>query len=411
MNFELFIARRIRLRRDRRSAGTVIAVTGIAVAFVVMLLSIAVMLGFKHEIKQKIMGFDSQIIVYPPQSADMNTGAIVLDDSLRRLLDTTLPEARVSLTLVRPVIFKTPDDFQGMILRGLGSEREGAFIAGNLVEGSLPTFDPDSAANEVVVPAILARRLGLEVGEKLQSFFVQDENVKVRNFKITGVYDTHFTDYDRVYAFVRSDVLQKIAGVDSLTAAAVSLTGLGDDAAIDRATERLREAVFQGALEGGKLYQVRSVHETGAAYFSWLSLLDTNVTVILILMAIVSGFTLVSSLFIIILERVNMIGILKALGATNGRIRRIFIYVAERLVLKGLLIGNVVGCTLIALEYYFHIVPLDPESYYLTYVPVEFSVAAWIGLNVAVVLLSALILILPTHIIATIKPSRAIRYD
>lgn len=399
----------------RASVGTAIAVAGIAVSFIVMLLSIVVMLGFKSEIRAKIIGFDSQIIVFPQASrlTGITSSTIDYTHALENTIKEVMPGAEPTLTIATPVIFKTSRDFQGMVIKGVDCEKGNRFIESNLIKGQMPSTLPDSVNNEVVVPAIMAKRLRIDVGDKIQAFFISQESVKARNMVVAGIYDTHFSDYDKVYAFARRDFLQNVSQLTQRQGTTVTIDNIGNDAAIDDASERLQEAIIrQAALDPEmSFYQVRNIHETGAAYFSWLSLLDTNVIVILILMAIVSGFTLVSSLFIIILERVNMIGILRALGATSFSIVKIFMYVAQRLVLRGLLIGNVVAGIVIFAQTRWHIIPLDPESYYLNYVPVEVNAWIWIGLNLGVMLLAALVLLAPAKAIASIKPTTAIRYE
>lgn len=421
MGIELSIARRMRLNDSgdgsrRSSTGSAIAVAGIAIAFVVMLLSVVIMLGFKNEIKAKIMGFDSEMIVYPPTSGatGVTETVITASDTLDRLLCSVLPpEARVGLNITAPVIFKTPDDFQGMILRGFNTADSASFIAGNLIEGRIPDLDADSTMNQIVIPSFMSGRLNLSTGDKVQAFFIDNGNVKVRNMTISGVYDTHFSDYDKVYAFARTDFLQKVKSLSPRQGSSIAIDNLGTDDDIDRLTGSLQTAIYDMAISqpGTPVYQVRNIHQTGAAYFSWLSLLDTNVVVILVLMAVVSGFTLVSSLFIIILERVNMIGILKALGMSTWSVVKIFIYVAERLVLRGLLAGNLLAGIIIYLQARWHLIPLDPDNYYLSYVPVCPDLLWWIALNIAVIVMAALVLVLPARMISGIKPSTAIKYD
>lgn len=421
MMIELLIARRMRLNQSedgskRASTGSAIAVTGIAISFVVMLLSVVIMLGFKHEIKAKIMGFDSQIIVYPPASSvtGVTQPTLSLTDTLTEIFQKTLPpEATYTLNISVPVILKTSDDFQGMIIRGLGDRNDGRFIARHLIEGKMPNLDRDSTNNGIVIPSIISRRLNLKTGDRLQAFFVDNDNVRVRNMEVSGIYDTHFSDYDKVYAFSRTDFLQGVKHFSGQQGSTISIDNLGDDSKIDSYTEALQGAVYDMVIEKPKtpLYQVRNIHQTGAAYFSWLALLDTNVVVILVLMALVSGFTLVSSLFIIILERVNMIGTLKALGMTNQSIVKIFIFAAQRLVARGLLIGNILAGIIIIAQYHWHLIPLDPESYYLSYVPVRFDFMLWSILNISVVVMAAFVLIIPARVIAGIKPTAAIRYE
>lgn len=399
----------------RASAGTVIAVTGIAVSIVVMLLSVVIMLGFKHEIKAKIMGFDSQIIIYPQPSklTGIISGNIEYTPELEQLIAETLPGAKAKLTIATPVIFKTADDFQGMILRGIDPALGDDFIEKNLIKGSMPRFTADSISNQLVIPAILASRLQLDVGDGIQAYFVSSDNVRVRKMTVTGIFDTHFSDYDMVYAYAGRDFLQHVTNLTERQGSTVAIDIQGDDAAIDKATAMLEDAIYKRVATHPEmpLYQLRNIHSTGAAYFSWLALLDTNVVVILILMAVVSGFTLVSSLFIIILERVNMIGILKAMGMSTLSIVKIFIYVAERLVFRGLIIGNTVALLMIAAQSQWHIIPLNPDSYYLNFVPVKFDMESFILLNIGVVVMAALVLLVPARVIASIKPSSAIKFE
>lgn len=412
MNVSVFIARRLRFRIDgrRKSAGPAIAVAGIAVAFVVMALSLAVTRGFKDEIKNKITGFDAQVSIYPPASpVTGDTGTeLTLTPALAAIIEAAVPGAKVTLKSTAPVVLKTRDDFQGMIIRTLAPADSAGFIADNLVAGAMP-----AGTDEVVIPAITARRLRLDAGDRLDAYFVGDNNVKARRVTVSGIYDTRFSDYDKTYMFAPAAFVNDVNAMSPDQGRSIAIEGLGDDEAVEAAKQRLDEAIRGAAVSGADvpLYQVKSIRDTGAAYFSWLSLLDTNVAVILALMAVVSAFTLVSSMFILILERVNMIGILKALGARGATVRGIFIYMAERLVVRGLLIGNVAAAALIFVQRQWHIVPLDPESYYLSYVPVEPEPWSWIALNAAVVAMAALVLIVPSHIIASIKPTSAIRYE
>lgn len=412
MNTALYIARRLRFKgADRkRSAGPVIAVAGIAVAFVVMSLSISVMQGFKHEIKAKIMGFDSQVTVYPqasPVTGDTEA-SLNCDKALTEVIEETLPGHQITRNVTAPVIFKTREAFQGMIMRGTtAGSRQARFVEDNLAEGRMATGE-----NEVVVPQTLASALSLAVDEKVDLYYIGDEGVKARRMVVTGVYNTNFSDYDKVYVFAPAKFVRSLTGMPDDECGSVSIDGFDSDEAIDEGERALGAAIVAEAAQGKlPMLQVRSVHSTGASYFSWLSLLDTNVSVILTLMAIVSSFTLISSMFILILERVNMIGILRALGAPSRMIRSIFIYMAERLVLRGLIIGNITAGVLTAVQSKWHLVPLNPESYYLSYVPVMPDALSWILLNVAVVVIAAAVLILPSQLVATIKPSTAIRFE
>ncbi len=413
MKAELWISRRLSLRPEgarRTSAGVKTAVTGIALAIIIMMLSISVVIGFKQEIQSKVSGFDSQLMLYPAEAYDpaKENPGIRLSDTLRHTIETAVPDAEISLAMKRPAIFKTNSAYQGIVLKATDSWQAGEFIKETLVEGHMP-----DSANTVVISSLTANALQVKTGDKLLTHFLHNNTLRTRALRITGIYDTHFSDYDGVYAFVPLSMLQRLARVDSLTGSSVEIRGLADNL-VDQATLSLHNAIlYEMTRSNGTmpLYAIDNVHHTGAVYFTWLSLLDTNVVVILLLMAIVSGFTLISCLFILILERVRMIGILKALGATNRFVRHIFIYIAQRIVLRGLVIGNATGISLLLVQKYLHIIPLDADAYYLDYVPVEIGLWWILLLNAGTIIISWLILILPSQIIATLSPAESMRYE
>lgn len=425
----LMIARRLRPGKEgdsRRSAtGIAVAVTGIALALVVMMVSIAVMQGFKSEIKRKVAGFESQIVIETPPPADMSaTGDMNATLSPRPVgMTPTVTRAigalgaagydvKARTASMRPVILKTTDNFKGLVAKGLSDTTGLEFLSANIVEGRLPAFGAPEADNSIVISRTTARELGLEAGSKTRAFFFDGSNVKVRNLDIAAVYDTRFSDYDKTMMFASLPLLARIDRLGDGNGTRIELNGL-DDGDVDAASAMLQQLLLEDLYAGRDtvIYQVDNVHRTGAHYFNWLDLLDTNVTVILVLMAIVSGFTLISSLFIIILERVGMIGLLKSLGASNAFIRRIFILVARRIVVRGMVIGNVLALALIWIQATFSIVPLDPDTYFLASVPVKIGVAEVLWLNAGVFVFSIAILILPSQIVARISPSQTMRFE
>lgn len=417
MRTELFISRRLTLKTEgsrRMAVGVTVAVTGMALAIVIMMVSIAVVIGFKQEIRSKVSDFNSQIMLYPAEaySPDRENPGIRLSDTLQSIIHETIPQATVTLAMRRPAIFKTDTSFQGIILKGMNSSESYGFINSNLVEGKMPPSHRDSL-NYVTISLSTARALNVGVGDKLITHFLHNNNLRTRALKVSGIYNTHFSDFDGMYAFTPIGMLQHLAHVDSITGSVVEISGL-EDADVDEKTGELHDALLRQITEHPgemPLYAIDNVHHTGAVYFTWLSLLDTNVVVILILMAVVSGFTLISCLFILILERVRMIGLLKAMGATNGFVRRIFIYMAQRIVVRGLLIGNVVGIALLLVQKYLHVLPLDAEAYYLDYVPVEIGWWWIVLLNVCAIIVSWLILIVPSQAIAKLSPAESMRYE
>ncbi len=424
MKFELFVARKIQFSDDNDSnggkkaaIGIIVAITGIAISLVVMMLSISIMLGFKDEIRAKVLGFDAMITVYPPVTTSVwsEPGMITLNDSLRNIIGSVIPDARLSLTIVHPAILKTPDTFKGIVIRGIQDNEAASYISGNVIDGRLPDYNStsDSIDDRIVISRIAAKQLSINPDDRILTYFFDGNNVRARNFTVAAIYDTHFGDYDAMYAFMPNSTLQKIAGVDSINGSAVYVNWDGKDEDITPLARELQSLIYREHYTDltSPAWQIANIHDTGALYFNWLELLDTNVTVILILMALVSGFTLISSLFIIILERVSMIGLLKALGASNRQIREIFIIVAQRIVLKGLVIGNIIGIGVIMIQRYMRIIPLDPEAYYLDYVPVDFNITWLLALNIGVIAVSLLMLIVPSHLISTISPAKAIRYE
>ena len=417
MNYELMVARRLRLRGDKRglSPSIIIAVIGIALSLIVMMASLCIVLGFKREIRNKVMGFDSHVSILSGHLANGEDGDgnfIELTPSLRGLIDSTGMFEEPSLTLDQPGILKTDNDFEGVVIKGVRSGGSIDFIRDNIESGEVPDFTEEASKNKIVVSRTTADALGLEAGERIFAYFFTGSSVRVRRLDIAGIYNTHFGDYDRIYAFGSLALTQGLNGLDSLSGNKVELY-LHDVSDIDGSAMRLQndmmKGVYTGALDG--VYRLSTVNSSGMMYFNWLELLDSNVVVILILMGLVSGFSLISSLFIIILERVNMIGILKALGASNGSIRRIFIYLAQKIVLLGMAIGNVAGLGLMLAQKHFHFIPLSPEAYYLSYVPVYIDWWYLLALNAGVFILSFAMLLIPGQMVSSISPAQSIRYE
>lgn len=405
MTLGVAIARRLSLR----APGIPVAVAGIALSVCIMLMSIAIVSGFKLQIKEKVAGFEHQISIYPLD--DYNEGqGIALTESLRACIDSAVTSPQIELGLRQPAIFKTDSDFEGIVLKGTGAYGN-PFIASQIVAGEMPDFSGNTEDNPVVISNTTANALDLKPKDKLMAHFFIGDNLYTRRVTVAAIYDTHFNEYDKLYAFAPITMLQKLCGVDSLTGSSITIDGINPDK-VEDAAENLRVELYRKHLDDSvPACRVESVATAGALYFNWLALLDTNVAVILILMGCVAGFTLVSCLFIIVLERVRMIGMLKALGATDTLIRRIFVYMATRLVARGLITGNIVAIALLWAQHIWHIIPLDPEAYYLNYVPVHIDLTTVAILDVSVILISLILLVLPSHIISTLSPAETMRYE
>lgn len=416
-NVSMWIARRLRLSGtsgNNLSAGTVIAVCGVAVSVAVMELTLAVVSGFRQQIGQKVMGFESQITIGVPY--DYSTGSyadyIRLDDSLSFVISGLEGKHVPSVAMQMPAMIKTDDDFAGMLYYAADRNHDDSFERGNIIEGIWPDFNDPETIDDIVISRTAADRLSLGVGDRVYSCFFADGTMKMRRHSIAGVYESNLGEFDRTVAYVSLSSLQRIAGVDSLTGTRIELNGFTREMIPQAASllqNNLMDAVHDGRL--GKIYPVSTVLQSGAIYFNWLSLLDTNVAVIFILMLCVSGFTLISSMFLVMLDRIPTIGLLRSLGATRMLICRVFLGMGMKLALSGLVIGDVIGIGISLIQRHTHFIPLDPEMYYLRYVPVELNAVELIVLNVAVAVISAAVLLIPSLSASRVAPTSAMKFD
>lgn len=417
MHISLYIANKLGLKssgKEVASPGIWVGYIGVALAIFIMLIAVFVVNGFKKEITSKLLGFNANITLYAPDDANNPafTSGLRFTDSLRSILSESAGQNDFSLVIRQPAVFKTNDNFQGIILKGIVPDAtEWDFYSENMIEGHVPS--KDDGANAVVISASTASKLGVSSGDKILTHFLDGNNIRTRNLKITGVFDSHFHEFDDAFAITPIEMLQKLNHVDSITGTAIEIRGLPLGQTQSLAAS-VNSALIDATVENPEnpmLFKVNTIEDSCIQYLSWLDLLDTNVITIIVLMACVAGFTLVSSLFIIILERVNTIGILKAMGTTNTQVRKVFIYMAERLVLKGILIGNLLAIATAYIQYNWHIIPLDPESYYLNFVPIEISWSSVAIVDAAAIIISAMVLILPSHIIARLSPATTLRYE
>ncbi|MBJ2194739.1 MAG: ABC transporter permease [Muribaculaceae bacterium] len=419
MSFSSFISRRLSLRDGGRRfwpPAIIVAVGGVALSFMVMLLAIAVVTGFKAEISRKIMGFDAQIRIMPLASfyGDEDV-AIALDGNLRQIIDSGLgnlpegykPETVVSLR--QAAMLKTDNDFMGVAFRSFGDGYGWDFERENLVEGSIPN---DSLPRGIMISETMGDKLGLRPGDKVDAYFFVGETVRPRKFEITGIYRSDFGEYDNLVAYVAPSMISRMLKLSGHEGEAVEIRGLPADDIIP-AAQRL-QSVLSAAYAKGDIPQnmaVTSVYSSAAMYFNWLGMLDTNIVVILILMGCVSGLMLVSCVLILILQRVRMVGLLKSLGASNRQVGMIFVRLGVRVTLSGLLIGNAVALAIIGIQWRWHLLPLDPESYYLSFVPVELPFSSWAMLNSATAVMAFVIMLLPAAAVSRLSPVKVMRFE
>lgn len=418
MRFELFIARRLKLGgSDDRSAAPnlTIAVIGMVLAIVVMILSITIVCGFKSEVKNKIYNLDSHIKV--TNSAVLVNGSnystVDANDVVPLIRDNAIAGnlAAISLIAEKPAILKTADDFKGIVYRGVDSCFDWHFYEQSLAAGRVPAVCDSANAGEVIVSQKVASQLRLNVGDKVLTYFI-DERVRVRRSLIVGIFATDFDEFDDMFILGNIAALQSVNGWEPNVGTYVGINTHRIDEVQDEAYD-IYKLLMNDAMEKESpiLYSVSDTTRNNVSYFSWLDLLDMNVVIIIILMTVVSAFTLIAGLLMIVLERINMIGILKTIGATNGAVRRIFIYLTQKLIFKSLFYGNVLGLGLALLQQHFHFLKLDAESYYISFVPVEINWLYIVALNVGVIVVSYLTLLAPSMIVTSIKPSKSVKFE
>lgn len=414
MNLELFIARRIHFSKedDRQVTPPAvrIAIIGIALGLAVMILSVAIVIGFKKEVRNKVIGFGSHIqITNFDSNASYESSPIAVSDTLLSELQAFPGIRHVEVFATKPGILKTENDFQGIVLKGVDTGFDWTFFRNNLKEGELFTLSPDKASTDVIISRYLADLVGLKVGDSFLTYFVQ-EDVRARKFRITGIYETGFLDYDKLFVIADIRQVRRLNGWDADQVSGLEL--LVDD--YDRLDEVAEELYFDLAEKQDRLgntFYARSIKELNPMIFNWLEVLDINVVIILVLMLAVAGFTMISGLLIIILERTNMIGILKALGESNQSIRKIFLYVSFFLIGKGMLWGNIIGISLCLIQSYFHVITLDPSIYYLDAVPIDLNIVSLLLLNVGTLCAAMLMMLGPSYLITRIDPARSIRFE
>lgn len=414
MNLELLIAKKIYYNGDHKnrlsSPAIRIAIAGISIGLVSMILSVCIVVGFKKEIRDKVIGFGSHIqISHFDENQSYETHPIRIDKNLIKVLNDDPNIDQYEVFATKPGVIKTDNEFQGVIVKGVGSDYDWSFFKTNIIEGSVLNHDNSSGKNDVLISKYIADQLNLNLGDSFLVYFIQDP-VKARKLTITGIYETNMEEYDKMFVICDLDLVQRIVGWDKDQVSGIEIR-VKDFDKVEQATNNLFFELSVSEDGDGNPFLVRSIVEMNQVIFGWLDLLDMNVWVIIILMILVSSFTMVSGLLIIILERANMIGILKALGATNYSIRKIFIYMSAFLILKGMFWGNIIALSICFIQITFGIIKLDPSNYYVTQMPIQINFIYILLINIGTLFLSLLIVIGPSYLIAKIAPSKSIRFE
>ncbi|MBP1541882.1 MAG: ABC transporter permease [Prevotella sp.] len=388
-----------------------IATLGVAIGLAVMIVTVSVIMGFKHTIRDKVVGFGSHIQI---ESLTAHQTAvptpISIDDSLMRQLKAVPNVQHVARYTMTQGILKTDDDFMGVAFKGIGKDYNTTFLQENLKEGKMPQFGKDKGKSELLVSRIMADKLQLKVGDRVFSYFINNDGVRVRRFTISGIYETQMRQFDQSLCFTDYQLPIRLNNweADQCSGAELLLT---DFDGMSETAEQVQQLANHKLDKYGEALTALTILEEHPQIFSWLSLLDINVWIILILMVCVAGFTMISGLLIIILERTQMIGLLKALGARNKTIRHTFLWFATFIIGRGLLLGDIIGIGLVVLQQQTSIVKLDPASYYVDTAPVELNIAIVAALNIATLMVSVLVLVAPSYLVAHIHPAKAMHFE
>ena len=376
-----------------------------------MLISVSVVLGFKHTIRDKVIGFGSHIQV--GSFMTLQTGdfyPIQMDDSMLTVLKTIPGVKHVQRYAMKQGILKTDHDFLGVIFKGIGAEYDTTFLHQNMRQGHIPRFTDNASSNKILISQSIADKLGVKANDKIYSYFIDKNGVRTRRFTIEGVYQTNLSQYDDITCFTDLYTAVRLNGWKDDQTTGAELT-VKDFNQLDDVENLVVKKVNRTLDHYGETYSSKTIRELCPQIFSWLDLLDLNVWIILALMIAVAGVTMISGLLIIILERTVMIGILKALGARNKTIRHTFMWFAAFIIGKGMLIGNIVGLGLISLQQFTGLVKLNPQTYYVNTVPVEYNIPLFIILNIATLLICLFVLIAPSYLISHIHPAKSMRYE
>ncbi len=415
MNFPLFIARRIYAdeggRRQVSRPAIRIATTGVAIGLAVMIVSVCVVMGFKHTIRDKITGFGSHFVVADFMTLQGNMQQpISMNDSMVKRLKGIDGISHVQRYAYKQGVLKTDNDFMGVMLKGVGADFDTTFLKDNLIEGIIPTFSDTKSSNRLAISKIMANRLKLKVGDKIFAYFVNGDDIRTRRFTIAAIYQTNMKRLDEAICFTDIYTTIRLNGWenDQVSGAEITLSDLSKEQAVE---QQLIDRIDRTSDPYGATYSSISIKKLYPQIFAWIELLDINVWIILALMMAVAGITMISGLLIIILERTNMIGVMKALGARNKTIRHTFLWFAVFIIGKGLFIGNILALTLCIIQKCTGIVKLDPTNYYVSEVPLEINPLWILLLNAGTLIISVIVLIAPGYLVSHIHPAKSIRFE
>lgn len=379
-----------------------VALLGILIGVMIMIVAISVVIGFKQEITQKVAGFGSHIqVVNFDNNSTYELQPIRVTDSLVHAIAQIEHVTHISQFATKPGIIKTDSTFQGIVFKGTDFWD---YFSQNIIEGTLPQSE-----NEILLSSELANSLHVKVDDRLLCYFIEDE-LRVRRLLVTGIYNTCMVEMDKVFVLGHIDMVRRLSEWDMDQVSGLEIM-VDDLRHLSEVTENVYFATANRLDKDGNTLYTQNLQQLNPQIFGWLDLLDMNVIIIIVLMLCVSGFSIITGLIILILDSISLIGTLKALGANDQFVRRIFVYQALMLIGKGMLWGNVLGLGICALQYFTHVIPLEASSYYVSYVPMAFAWGWWLLLNIGTVLVSWLILLAPSAIVTQISPAKVMHFE
>jgi len=415
MNLPLFIAKRIyNDQGDRRKVSRPaihIATIGVAIGLAVMIITVSVVLGFKHTIRDKVVGFGNHIQVQNLRSLNsVDSYPICINDSMINVMKNVEGVSHVQRFSLTKGILKTDDDFLGVALKGIGPEYDLRYLKENMVEGSIPKFSDKESSNKILLSKLMADKLKVKAGDRIFAYFIGEDDVRARRFTIEGIYQTNMTRFDELICYTDLYTTSRLNGWFNEQCSGAELQ-VKDFDHLDETYERIIDKVNRTMDHYSGVYSSQTIYEAYPQIFTWLELLNINVWIILGLMICLAGITMISGLLIIILERTSMIGVLKALGSRNKTIRHTFLWFSAFIISRGLLVGDMLGIGLVLLQQQTGIVSLDPQTYYVNEAPMELNIPLIVLLNVVTLLVSISVLIIPSFFISHIHPAKSMRYE
>ena len=415
MNLPLFIARRIYHDEDDRHQvsrpAIRIATIGVAIGLAVMILTVSVVLGFKHSIRDKVVGFGSHIQVMSLLSVNsVDSYPICIDDSTMKALDSIPGVRNVQRYTLAQGILKTDEDFLGVVFKGIGPEYDLDYLKQHIVEGKIPVFSDSTASSKLLISRLMADKLKLKAGDRIYAYFISNDDVRIRRYTVEGIYQTNMTRFDEIICYTDLYTACKLNGWFEGQCSGAELL-VSNFEQLDETYAHVIDKVHHRTDRYHSTFSSQTIYDAYPQIFNWLELLDINVWIILGLMICLAGITMVSGLLIIILERTSMIGVLKALGSRNSTIRHTFLWFSAFIIGRGLLLGDILGIGLAMLQQYTGLIKLDPQTYYVSEAPMEINFAIILTLNIATLIISISVLIIPSFFISHIHPAKSMRYE